>query len=193
MNSDDKNIKKETGTDSEDDIVLEDIQDEENPAAALKKLREKLKVCVAEKQQYLEGWQRTKADYVNGKRQEKEEREKLLKYAEENLLQDIIPVLDNFDMAMGNKTAWETAPKNWRVGIEHIYSQFVKTLEEHNLKQKNPMGEKFDARFHDSIESVPTENSEDDHKVVEVLQKGYELNGKLIRPAKVKIGEFHQK
>src|SRR5206468_853289 len=112
-----------------DDIILEETDEEGNTGDAVKKLREKLKIAVAEKQQYLDGWQRAKADFVNYKKREAEERERFIKFGNESLLLDIIPTLDNFDLAFGNKEAWEKADKNWRAGIEYIYSELVKTLE----------------------------------------------------------------
>ncbi|MBL7045290.1 MAG: nucleotide exchange factor GrpE [Parcubacteria group bacterium] len=173
---------------SEEDIVFEDL--EESNAETVKKLRDKLKVCVEEKQEYLDGWQRSKADFVNARKKEEELRGGLVAFAKEGLIQDLLTSIDNFDMAFANKEVWESVDKNWRVGIEHIHSQLLKTLEEHGLEQFNPIGEEFEPARHDSVETVVITKSADDHKVIEVMQKGYELSGKIIRPAKVKVGEI---
>jgi molecular chaperone GrpE len=177
-------------TEQESDVVIEETDEEGNPGDVVRKLREKLATAVAEKQSYLDGWQRTQADFVNYKKRELEERENLIKYANEPLISDIIPALDNFDIAMGNKEAWEKADKNWRIGIEYIYSELVKTLERYGVKQVNPIGEVFSAALHEPTEAVITENEAEDGKIVAVLQKGYTLNNKNIRPAKVKVGEL---
>ncbi len=191
MNTDDQNIKKDEATEPEtDDVVIEDIEEGENPAAALKKLREKLKTAVSEKQQYLDGWQRTQADFLNHKKREKEERESLIKFSNESLIVDLIPALDSFDMAMANKEAWMSAPENWRKGVEYIYSQFLSTLEQYGVKQTSPMGEVFSTKDHEPANLVPTEKADEDGKILGVIQKGYTLNGKVIRPAKVNIGEL---
>lgn len=179
-------IEKEIGY---DDIVIEDIE-EGGGVDALKKLREKLKKCVEEKQEYLDGWQRSKADFVNTKKKEEELRAGLVSFAKEGIIIDLLSSVDNFEMAFGNKSAWESVDKNWRVGIEHIHSQLLKTLGEHGLEQFDPIGEQFDPNRHDSVESVVTGKKEDDHKIIEVQQKGYILNNKVIRPAKVKVGQF---
>ena len=72
-----------------------------------------------------------------------------------------------------------------------IYKQFLSVLKANGLEEDNPKGEQFDPRKHESIGVVVVERPEDDHKIVEIVQKGYILSGKIIRPAKVKIGEFN--
>ncbi|MDD4989213.1 MAG: nucleotide exchange factor GrpE [Candidatus Pacebacteria bacterium] len=191
MNSDDQNIKKDPAVEPEtEDVVIEDIEEGENPASALKKLREKLKTAIAEKQQYLDGWQRAQADFVNYKKREKEERENIVKFSNEQLILDLIPALDSFDMAMANKEAWNAAPENWRKGVEYIYSQILSVLEGYGVKQVNPIGEEYNHLHHEPSVMTPVEEGEKDGKIISVLQKGYLLNGKVIRPAKVNVGEL---
>ena len=91
-------------------------------------------------------------------------------------------------MAFANKESWEKVDKNWRTGVEYIYSQLLSVLEQNGLKQMNPVGETFDPNVHTSVESVAVEREEDEHKILKVVQKGYSLNGSLIRSPKVKIG-----
>jgi len=185
----DKNDKHGHNKNIKDDIIFED-ESESIGADTIKKLREKLKKCVEEKQEYLDGWQRSKADFVNAKKKEEELRRGLMSFAKEGLILDLLSSVDNFEMAFANKDAWESVDKNWRTGIEHIHSQLLKTLEEHGLEQFDPLGEQFDPTRHDSVESVVVDKKDDDHKVVEVMQKGYILGGKVIRPAKVKVGKY---
>ena len=173
-------------SDTLDDSVIA----EENSAAAIKKLREKLKKCEADKQEYLTGWQRAKADMVNGRKREEEERKEFTEFANARLIEDLLPVLESFDMAMGNKEAWEKADKNWRIGVEYIYSQLRKALEENGVTEINPMGQPFDQAHHEAISYEPVEDQKMDQKIVAVVQKGYALNGKEIKAPKVKVGEF---
>lgn len=184
----DKNLKDGHNEEIKDDIVFEDT--EENTEELIKKLRKKLKKCTEEKQEYLDGWQRSKADFINTKKKNDELRLEIVSFAKEGLILDLLTAIDNFDMAFANKDVWERVDKNWRIGIEHIHSQLLKTLEGHGLKQFNPKNEVFDPIRHDSMEIIVVDDKDNDHKVIEVLQKGYELNGKVIKPAKVKIGEF---
>lgn len=183
-----KEIDKVKEASYSDDIVAEYI--EENEDNAIKKLREKLKKCIKEKYEYLDGWQRAKADFINARKKDEKTRKEFIVFAKEELIFDLLMTIDNFDMVYADRKAWESVDKTWRIGIEHIHSQLLKTLEKQGLKQFNPEGEMFDHARHDSVESAITDKKENDQKIIEVLQKGYELNGKIIRPAKVKVGEF---
>lgn len=173
---------------SDEDIVVDD-ESEMGQAELVKKLRERLKITEKEKQEYLTSLQRTKADYVNSKRDSEQRAKDLIKYAASDLISEIIPALDAFDMAMSNKEAWEKVDKGWRSGIEYIYSQLITSLTKHGMAQDNPKGEVFDIMRHHSIDTIKTEDENLKGKVAEVLQKGYSLHGKEIRPATVKVYE----
>ncbi|MBP6858458.1 MAG: nucleotide exchange factor GrpE [Candidatus Pacebacteria bacterium] len=183
-----ESLKKDldSGTDTLDDSVVA----EEAMGDTIKKLREKIKKLESEKQEYLTGWQRAKADMVNARQRDEAERKDFIKYANEGLISNLISVLDSFDMAMGNKEAWEKADKNWRVGVEYIYSQLIKVLTENGLTEINPMNEKFDNAKHEAVSYEPVTDEKLDHMIVGVIQKGYSLNGKLLKVPKVKVAEF---
>lgn len=174
----------------QDDVVFEpeSDNDEEVPQAKIKKLRDEIKAVKKERDEYLTGWQRAKADFINARKDEEKSRSEFVKSANKELMLDILTTLDNFDMAFANKESWEKVDKNWRTGVEYIYSQLLGTLEQNGLKQLNPQGEIFDPNIHTSVESVSVEKPEDEHKILEVVQKGYMLNGSLIRSPKVKVG-----
>ncbi len=182
---------KDTPEEIQEEFVPED--GEGNTAGikdVVKDLREKLKKAIEEKQDYLDGWQRTKADFINARKMEDKNRGEVIKFANEDLLSQMIPVLDSFTMAFNNKEAWEKVDKNWRMGVEYIYSQLKTVLEQNGLTEFDPKGEVFNSEKHHAVESVPVTDQVQDHKVLDVVQKGYLLNGKIIRPASVKIGEF---
>ncbi|MEN9913203.1 MAG: hypothetical protein RLY66_611 [Candidatus Parcubacteria bacterium] len=183
-----ESLKKDLNSDA--DTLDDSVVAEEAMGDTIKKLREKIKKLESEKQEYLTGWQRAKADMVNARKRDEDERKDFIKYANEGLISDLISVLDSFDMAMGNKEAWEKADKNWRVGVEYIYSQLIKVLTENGLVEINPMNEKFDHAKHEAISYEPVTEEKLDHVIVGVIQKGYSLNGKLLKVPKVKVGEF---
>lgn len=183
--SDNKNQHQENNIDEE--IVYDET---ESQSDLVKKVKNQLKECKQEKQEYLDGWQRSKADFVNFKKRSEEEKKDFVKYATENIISDIIPTLDSFDMAFKDTEAWEKVSENWRKGIEYIYNQLINTLENHGVKQINPIGENFDPTIHDSIESI--ESDEEEGKILEVSRKGYSLNGKIIRVPQVKICKKHR-
>ena len=178
----------------DNDIVPENLDDsvvsEEHAAETIKKLREKLKKATEEKQEYLTGWQRAKADLINARKRDEEDRKEFTKFANERLIDGLIPVLDSFEMAMGNKEAWEKADKNWRTGVEYILGQLKKALNDAGLEEVNPIGQKFDAYRDEAAEYVPVDNESDHHKILAVIQKGYVLNGRPMRPPKVRVGEY---
>ncbi len=176
-----------------DDVTFEDEDGEgnvTNPVAKLKQLREKLKKAEAERMEYLAGWQRAKADLINARKRDNEDKKEFIKYANQDLIGEILVVLDSFEMAFVNKEVWEKVDKNWRIGVEYIYSQLVSVLDKFDLKALNPVGQKFDPNHHISIEGVAVTDKAQDGMIVEVVQKGYELNGKVVRAPKVKVGEL---
>jgi molecular chaperone GrpE len=175
---------------SESEVIMDD---ESSANDQLKKLREKLATCVQEKQEYLDGWQRSKADFVNLRKRDEEQKKEFVKFAKEDLIMDILPVLDSFGMAMNNKETWEKVDKNWRNGVEYIFSQLRSTLEKNGLKEVNPVNQKYDPMEHEAIELIKTDDKEKDGVVLEVINKGYSLNDKSIRAPKVKVGEYELK
>ncbi|MEK7551961.1 MAG: nucleotide exchange factor GrpE [Patescibacteria group bacterium] len=176
-----------------DDVSFEETEEgslASDPKKTIAKLREKLKEAEAVKNKYLDDLHRVKADFVNTTRKNSEDTKQIIKFANQNLILDIIPVLDSFDMAFSNKEAWESVSKNWRLGIEHIYSQLLRTLEGAGVKQLSPEGQVFNSEMHEILETTPTTKKEEDHKIISVTQKGYTLYERPIRPAKVKIFEY---
>ena len=177
-----------------DDVVsMNDEDSRELSPEVFKKLQEKLKTALAQKQEYLDGWQRAKADFINFKKRSEKEKKDFIKYANESLISEFVPVLESFEMAFVNKEAWEKVDKNWRTGVEYIANQLTAVLESNNLKKVDPLGKKFDPMRDEAVEFVPVSKESEDHIIVAVIQKGYELNGRVIKAPKVKVGEFKKK
>jgi len=195
MEDDKKENKLKEEETKVDDISFEETEEgaiAANPKQTISKLREKLKEAEAAKNKYLDDLHRAKADFVNTTRKNSEDTKQIIKFANQNLILDIIPVLDSFDMAFSNKEAWESVSKNWRLGIEHIYSQLLRTLEGAGVKQLSPEGQMFNSEMHEILETTPTTKKEEDHKIISVTQKGYTLYDRPVRPAKVKIAEYRE-
>ena len=194
MNNLSKDNKGDTEAD-ENGFEKSDIIPEENGEVAaadaletIGKLKEKLKEAEARKQEYLDGWQRTQAEFVNARKKDEERRSEFIAFANERLVNELLTVLDSFNMAFANKDAWNAVAKEWRIGVEYIYNQFISILKAHNVEEIEPaIGEKFDPAKHQSVESIRVENKEADHTIAEVLQKGYALPNRVLRPARVKI------
>lgn len=156
----------------------------------VKKLREDLKTARKEKEEYLTGWQRAKADYVNLQKDSDAKYKELRTMVTGNMVEDLLPVLDSFNMAMGNKEAWEKVDANWRNGVEYIHQQFLRVLADNNVTALDQVDVMFDPMLHESIETIPTEDESKDHKIAQVVQTGYKIGEKVIRPARVKVWEF---
>lgn len=186
MNKDEEDITFEPETDGDQAAPQKDL------AIKVKKLKEELAACKKEKQEYLDGWQRLQADTINTKKRDTEERRQFAKFAKEDLIMELIQVLTSFDMAFQNKPAWEKVDPNWRSGVEYISKQFRQILEDNGLSEINPLGEEFDPARDEAVEHVIVEGKENHNKVVEVVQKGYKLHDKIVRPPRVKVGEFKE-
>lgn len=175
--------------DQNDDIVMEGAENE-TPELALKDLREKIKKLETEKQENMNGWQRERADFINYKKRAENEKLEVIKYGNENLITELLPALDSFEMAFANKEAWEKVDKNWRVGVEYIHSQLVKALSDNGLKEMNPVGEKFDPKFHVAEAHVETADEKQDGVILSVKKKGYMLNDRVIIAPQVTVAEY---
>ncbi len=156
----------------------------------IKELQEVIKKLEQEKESYLEGWKRAKADFLHYQREMETKIQEFIKYANEELMRDLLSVLDSLDIAINNLDE-KTKETSLGKGYLLIQSQILGILQKYGLNIINPSNEKFNPLFHEAIavENCSKENCDknDDNLIVEVLAKGYLLNGKLIRPAKVKV------
>lgn len=166
------------------DIAIEPDEEFSGPdaEAKVKKFREELKASDREKQDYLDGWQRAKADLANYKREESKRFEEFVKFATEGLISEALQVLDSFDLALRHEM-----PKDVEKGIIMIRSQLEDVLRRRGLETIASLGQKFDPAVHEAMAEVEHEGEEG--MVVEELQKGYRMNGKVLRPARVKISK----
>ncbi len=177
---------------SSDDIDLEDA--EMQAGDKIKKLRDKLKKCEADKLTNLEELQRAKADFLNARKRMEEDRLKDKKRTSIHFIEELLPLCDSFHMAMNNKEVWNNVDEVWRKGVESIFTQLQGVLQSHKVKTINPIGEEFDPNLHDAMGNVPVTNEAEHHKIITVIQPGYTMedNGStdVIRPARVMVGEF---
>jgi molecular chaperone GrpE len=177
---------------TEDDVVEFEFNDdgEEDLKKTLKKLRIDLKQAKKEKEEYLLGWQKERADFANYKKSEEDRKTNFSEVTRERILTRFLSVMDSFNMAFSNKEAWEKVDPNWRKGVEYIYSQMNTVFEEYGVKPVGEVGEIFDPNIHQSIDLIPTDKKEENHKVANVIQKGYKLGERIIRPAGVNVYEY---
>lgn len=163
---------------------------EEDLKKTLKKMRADLKVVKKEKEEYLTGWQKERADFSNYKKGEEDRKANFSEATRERILSRFLSVMDSFNMAFSNKEAWEKVDENWRKGVEYIYAQMNTVFEEYGVKPVGEVGEAFDPNIHQSIDVVTTDQKDNNHKVAEVIQKGYKLGDRVMRAARVNVYEY---
>lgn len=174
-----------------DDVVFESEDGEGNtksPEEKLKDLREKLKNAEKEKGEYLEGWQRAKADYVNAKKRAEDDRKSMALYACEGLVLSLLPVLDSFDHALASSAGDEP----WLEGIKNTHAQLLKALSANGVEAFDPLGKTFDPNLEEPVETLAVGTPEEDNTITKVHQKGYVLRDKVIRPARVAVGHYQK-
>jgi molecular chaperone GrpE len=182
-------------TESDDSEVLEfefNEDGEEDLKKTLKKFRADLKQAQKEKQEYLTGWQKERAEFTNYRKQEDERKALFSEALRERILTRFLSVIDSFNMAFANKESWEKVDENWRKGVEYIYTQMNAIFEEYGVKTIGKEGEDFDPNIHQSIDVVETDKKEMEHKVAKVIQKGYKLGDRIMRAARVNVFEYHE-
>lgn len=194
MSTDDKaqqNIDEQVdeALDTEEFVETDEEGNELGPKDQVKKLRAQLKQAVAEKQQYLTNWQKDKAEFVNARKRYEESKADYVKFAAGNIVEDILPALDSFDSAINNKVLLENVSKEWQSGIQSIYDQLKGSLGKHGVESFGQKGDAFDPNLHHSVAMVPASPEDTDHTIAEVLQRGYKMNGRVLRAALVKVFE----
>jgi|SRR5690554_147717 len=129
---------------------------------------------------------RAQAELLNVRRRAEQDVEKAHKFGQEKLLSDLLPVVDNLERALGAIAPENADLKPFSEGIELTLKSFLDTLERYQVKAVDPYGEPFDPQLHQAMSLIDNPEVEP-NTVLEVFQKGYTLNGRLIRPAMVVV------
>lgn len=153
----------------------------EEPAAEVISELDKIK---QERDEYLNGWKRAKADLINYQKDEVRRFEEMMKYATESMARDLIPVLDSFDLGIAALEKSGPVDK----GVYIIKTQLEEVLKKKGLEKiKVSPGDKFDPNMHESLGEM--ESGEPSGAVAAEVESGYLLNGKVVRPARVKLAK----
>jgi len=162
------------------------IPEPDKPIPELDKLKKELEAVIKEKDQYLAGWQRARADHLNYIRDEQERFKVLVEYSNEGLVMELLPILDSFEKA--DKAIPQGYADNQIIrGFLQIGSQLKTILKNQGLEEINiEVGQKFNPENQEIIGTVENPALEDEI-IAEVSLKGYLFKGKMVRPAQVKI------
>lgn len=138
-------------------------------------------------EEYLAGWQRQKADFLNYQKDTLKQTQEIVKYANEDLVADLLVVLDSFEISVNSLAIEGLTETEKRIiqGLELIKAQLEDVLRRKGLKTIEALNQQFNPVFHEVVEEV--EGNEKPGTIVEEIIKGYEFNGRIIRPSKVKI------
>lgn len=133
---------------------------------------------------YYKNWQRSAADFINYKRRIESERSEQARFAGAALVINILPIFDDLDRAVSNIDAG-LAGLNWVQGVANIHRKFANLLEAMDVREVEASGKPFDPSLHEAVARQPGEEGQ----VIAVVQKGYTLGDRVIRPAMVIVGD----
>lgn len=163
-----------------DEQIPNNLNDEVDLQRQIAELKEQAQIN-------LSGWQRAQADFENYKKREEAKQKELVEFAREVAIVKMLPTLDSLEQGLkqmpdsADATKWE----QWKTGINGVLQQLEKVLTEMGIKKIEAKGKPFDPNFHEAVREVA---SDEDGFVVDELQVGYEINGRVIRPSQVVIG-----
>lgn len=168
-----KDIKKKVQQPTENDTV--------DQSAEIDKLNDKL----AEKDDQL---LRAQAEIANIQQRQKKETAQLMKYDGQQLAHDVVPELDNLERAL-NTDVQDEAAKQLKHGVEMVYNHLQNALKENNVTEIEALNKPFDPTLHQAVQTTPVDPDQKPDTVVAVLQKGYMLKDRVLRPAMVVVAQ----
>jgi len=162
----------------------ENVQNNNPPSnkAEIDSLKEQVIKFEKEKEDYLNGWKRAKADYINLQKDEARRMEEIIKFANSELIKELLVVLDSLNLSI-----IATKDPEAKKGIEIIHSQLEQVLEKQGLERIKALGEKFDPAIHEAM--LQEESEKESGSVLGEIVSGWKLNEKIIRPTKVKVSK----
>lgn len=188
--------KKEKGADvpiNEEKIEAEaeetviEVEEEPEELSELEKLQKELEEAKAQAAEYLDGWQRTQAEFSNYKKRQEAERTQVRAFANANLLRKLLPIVDDFERAATTLPS-DLAQLTWCEGIFMIRHKLDSVLESEGVKPIETEGESFDPRYHEAVthEEVP---GYEEGQIIGEVQRGYILDERVLRPALVRVAK----
>ena len=189
MSEKDKEILDETMNVAENSVNEESCEQQESVELTTEEKLQKDLDEANEKIATLEDkYLRQVAEFDNYRKRTVKEKAELIKNGGERAIESILPVLDDFERALANMSKNENAAEIM-TGVELIYNKFVGILKQNGLQKIDTEGAEFNTDFHEAIALVPTPDASLKGKVLDCVQAGYTLNDKVIRHAKVAVGE----
>ncbi|MCC5910328.1 MAG: nucleotide exchange factor GrpE [Clostridiaceae bacterium] len=167
------------------DAVQDEMQDQ-NHNDDVASLKSQLQQKEEESKDYFDRLTRLQADFSNYKKRVEKEKSDIHKYANEKLALDLLDIVDNLERALGSEKV-EGENNGLYQGVELVFKQLKNALQKHSIEEIDALNKPFDLNLHHAVMREASDAASDE--VVEVLQKGYTIHGKVIRPAMVKVAE----
>jgi len=190
MSTDKKKMAKEEKVQeaaADEVAVAEEITEEVEEASELEVLRQELEAAKAQAAEYLDGWQRARAEFANYKKRNEQERQDLFKLANTTLISRLLPIFDDFERA------FQTLPSNllsltWIDGVALIYRRLQAILDGEGLTPMDTEGHGFDPLVHEAVTYEESAEHQEGQIIGEV-QRGYKLGDRVLRPALVRVAK----
>ena len=171
-----------------EEVNSEELDTEETQAETEEEEKDPLEKALEENAELKDKWLRSVAEFENYRKRTLKERAELILNGGEKVITAILPILDDMERAIANGTKTDD-PAVLREGMELIYQKFMKTLESQNVTKIDTKDADFDTDLHEAVAMVPGMGDDKKGKVIDCLQEGYKLNDKVIRHAKVAVGQ----
>lgn len=188
----DQQATAEVNTPDIDDVEVEYVDgepvDADENADAAQALAQQLEATQAALEKEKKEYMFLMADFDNFRKRVQKEKAELLRNGAEKVMAGLLPILDDFERGLEATKATDNA-EAVREGMELIYNKFVKYLESNGVKAMETTGNDFDADLHEAIATIPAPSPELKGKIIDTTQKGYTINDKVLRHAKVVVGE----
>jgi molecular chaperone GrpE len=161
-----------------------EAQVEESVSVEVEALKKQLEESEARVSEFKDSWMRSQAEFQNYKKRVERDNDMMRASMKGDIVKRILPVLDDLERALQNRPADES----WANGIELIVRKFQTTLESEGVKRIEAEGKEFDPNFHEAISNEPNDEVESGH-VIAIVQNGYMLGERVIRPALVRVAQ----
>lgn len=182
----DENVDKNVVSEENTENVSAKADNSADEMTAEPTIEEQLEATKKEVEQYKDKYLRAVAEFDNYRKRTLKEKAELLLNGSEKTVCAFLPILDDFERAIADKTEDVNAIKE---GMQIIFNKFNKTLESLGVKKIETEGKDFDVDFHEAVAMVPGMGDDKKGKVIDCVQTGYQLNDKVIRHAKVAVGQ----
>lgn len=187
VNNSDKQIHgKEPGPIDPQALVEDDtILDETYVNDAIEQLQHELEETRGKAEEYLDGWQRSRAEFANYKKRVERDQANIYQTTTGNVIKRFLEIADDLERALKNRPQ-DNEGAQWANGIELIYRKLMGTIEAEGVTRIEPDRELFDPNFHEAI-SQEDSNQHESGQIIEVLQPGYQIGDRVLRPARVRV------